>query len=94
MEQINFADEPEKCVKEINRFFKKIKKFSNHKNMLMRSAITLKTQMIIANAAYFTGHWEMLFKKEETKPEIFYNENGIPIYIDMMKTTGKFQYGM
>lgn len=57
MKQINFADEPEKCVKQINGFFKKITKFSYHKNMLMRSAITLKTQMIIANAAYFSGHW-------------------------------------
>lgn len=56
IEQLNFADEPDKCAEHINRFVEQVTK-NNIRNILTPFHISRETQLIIVNAIYFKGKW-------------------------------------
>lgn len=93
IEVLDFAAEPEKCRSQINTFVEEVTK-NNIKDFLPQGSINTDTNVILANAAYFKGNWLSKFDKEETQKKIFYEHSRMPVYVDMMKQRGNFNYGI
>lgn len=92
VESLDFAKEPEVSRETINKFIGDVTK-GNLNDLLVPGAISQDTKLVLANAAYFKGQWASKFDVEETKPRIFYDFGRIPVYVDMMKQRGYFNYG-
>lgn len=92
IEKLDFATEPDQCRNQINSFVEEVTK-NNIKDLLPPGSISTDTKVVLANAAYFKGHWTSKFDKEETQKKIFYEHSRMPVYVDMMKQKGSFNYG-
>lgn len=92
IESLDFKGEPVASSDVINTFIEETTK-ENIKNLLVPGAITSATKLVLANAAYFKGQWASKFDAEDTKPRIFYDFGRMPVYVDMMKQRGYFNYG-
>lgn len=93
IEALDFATEPEQCRSQINTFVEEVTK-NNIKDLLPPGSISTATNLVLANAAYFKGNWASKFDAEETQKKIFYEHGRMPVYVDMMKQRGHFNYGM
>ena len=51
------------------------------------------TRFVLANAIYFKGRWQSMFKPEDTRKRDFFLPDSTTIETDMMHQTGKFQIG-
>lgn len=89
---MNFTSNPERARGQINIFIEDVTK-NMIKQLLPPNLITSDTESVLINAAYFKGNWVSKFNKE-TRKEIFYKDNNIPVYVDMMSQRGFFNYGM
>lgn len=92
VESLDFHNEPDTSRDVINKFVSDVTK-GNIVDLLVPGAISDETKLVLANAAYFKGQWSSKFDPEETKPRIFYDFGRIPVYVDMMKQRGYFNYG-
>lgn len=92
IESLDFQTDPESSRGTINKFVSDVTR-GNINDLLVPGAITDETKLVMANAAYFKGQWSSKFDPEETKPRIFYDFGPIPVYVDMMKQRGYFNYG-
>lgn len=92
IETMDFGAEPEESRNEINRFVERITK-NNIKNLLPVGSIKTDTNAVLANAASFKGDWALKFDRENTKKKIFYEHGRLPVYVEMMKQKGNFNYG-
>lgn len=93
IEVLNFASEPEEARNQINQFVEEVTK-DNIKDLLPPGSISHDTNVVLANAAYFKGNWASKFDKEDTQKKIFYEHSRMPVYVDMMRQRGNFNYGM
>ena len=48
--------------------------------------------LFLINAIYFKGKWQVEFKKENTKPDVFKLSNGDQKQVSMMSQSGDFRY--
>lgn len=92
IEAMDFGAEPEQSRNYINQFVERITK-DNIKNLLPAGSIKTDTNAVLANAASFKGGWSLKFDKENTKKKIFYEHGRLPVYVEMMKQKGNFNYG-
>lgn len=92
IKKLDFLTDPVASRNEINGFVEEVTK-NNIKELLTPDAITSNTHLVVANAAYFKGQWASKFEQEDTKPTIFYDHGRMPVYVDMMKQRGTFNYG-
>lgn len=92
IEAMDFGAEPEQSRNQINQFVQKITK-NNIRNLLPAGSIKTDTNAVLANAASFKGDWVLKFDKENTKKKIFYEHGRLPVYVEMMKQKGEFNYG-
>ena len=79
------------AAKEINSWI------SNKTNKLIKDIINPNninefTRLVIANAIFFIGKWDHGFKKQATKPDIFYTINKAETKIDFMHKTEYLYY--
>lgn len=92
MEVMDFGAEPEQSRHRINEFVQRITK-NNIKDLLPVGSIKTDTNAILTNAASFKGDWAAKFDKENTKKKLFYEHGRLPVYVEMMKQKGNFNYG-
>lgn len=90
---MDFATQPDECRSRINGFVEEVTK-NNIKELLPPGSISTDTKVVLANAAYFKGQWSSKFDKEDTQKKIFYEHSRMPVYVDMMRQRGSFNYGM
>ncbi|GFT03474.1 serpin B8, partial [Nephila pilipes] len=69
----DFANNADKAVKEINDW---VKEKTNGKIENLLDQLDPSTLMVLLNAVYFKGKWEVPFDPRLTEPSIFYN-NGV-----------------
>lgn len=93
IEKMDFATQPDQCRGQINGFVEEVTK-NNIRDLLPPGSISTDTKVVLANAAYFKGQWSSKFDKEETQKKIFYEHSRMPVYVDMMRQRGSFNYGM
>lgn len=92
IETLDFATDPEQSRNQINQFVEDVTK-NNIKDLLPPGSIGTDTNVVLANAAFFKGNWASKFDKEDTEKKIFYEHSRMPVYVDMMKQRGHFNYG-
>ena len=68
--ELDFKNEPEPSRKLINTWVEE-KTMDKIKDLLGKGSITERTVMVLVNAIYFKGDWEVPFKKESTKDNMF-----------------------
>lgn len=92
IEQLNFTGNPEGCRTQINALVEQVTQ-NNIKDLLVPSSISSETKLVVVNAAFFKGLWSSKFEKEDTTMDIFYDHGKMPVYVEMMKQRGQFNYG-
>jgi serpin B len=55
------------------------------RNLIPRGGVSAETRMVLANAAYFKGLWELAFREEDTKDQPFYLEGGADVDVPLMQ---------
>lgn len=93
IEKMDFATQPDQCRNQINGFVEEVTK-NNIRDLLPPGSISTDTKVVLANAAYFKGLWASKFDKEDTQKKIFYEHSRMPVYVDVMRQRGSFNYGM
>lgn len=93
IEKMDFATQPDECRGRINGFVEEVTK-NNIRDLLPPGSIGTDTKVVLANAAYFKGQWSSKFDKEDTEKKIFYEHSRMPVYVDMMRQRGSFNYGV
>ena len=63
--ELNFAEEAEKCRKEINKWVED-KTNDKIKNLLPQGSVTSLTRFVLTNAIYFKSNWKSKFDKKHT----------------------------
>lgn len=92
IEQLDFTENTEGCRAHINAFVEQVTQ-NNIKDLLVPGSVSSDTKLVVTNAAFFKGQWAAKFDKEDTKMDIFYDHGKMPIYVEMMKQRGHFNYG-
>ncbi|MDD1660997.1 MAG: serpin family protein [Methanomicrobiales archaeon] len=85
---LDFIRNPEDSRMTINRW---VEDHTNQKilDLIPKGAITTLTRLVITNAVYFKGTWELQFDKNLTKEEDFRAAPGRTVKVEMMERTGK-----
>ncbi|GJQ84145.1 hypothetical protein Trydic_g12117 [Trypoxylus dichotomus] len=78
-------------AKQINDW---ISERTKHKiqDVIVESALTEETRVVLVNAVYFKGSWAHPFKMHETQKDKFYISDLQTVDCQMMQTTGDFYY--
>lgn len=90
---LDFESEPELCRVRINELVEDVTK-NNIQELLPAGSIRTDTNIVLLNAASFKGTWAAKFDKGNTKKKIFYQHGQLPVYVEMMKQKGNFNYGV
>ena len=71
LEQVDFRNATEKAREQINRW---VEKKTNDKieDLIPRGALNALTRLVLTNAIYFKGLWDMPFKPEQTEDRDFW----------------------
>lgn len=88
---VDFVNDLENSVKKINTWIEE-KTEGKIKDMITKNDVDSLTRLILTNAIYFKGMWEIPFDPSQTKKEFFYVDENTTVEIDMMKLTTKFRY--
>ena len=62
------------------------------KDLIPPGSINSMTRLVLTNAIYFKGKWDIEFDKEDTREEEFTLDSGDKIQVDMMHNTENFGY--
>jgi serpin B len=89
--QMDFIGAPEPARNTINGWVEDQTK-NKIKDLLPPRSINQDTRLVLSNAIYFKGFWELQFKKTATKDEPFYSLNGKDVKVPMMRQTESFGY--
>lgn len=90
--KLDFLNQPENALKEINDFVKDATK-GNIPKLLGAGDVTRETKIVLANAAYFKGSWASKFDPKDTKREIFYSKPDEYHFVQMMSKNGSYNHG-
>jgi len=88
---VNFLEEPEKAVVIINDWVSN-KTNDKIKNLVNEGVINPSTRLVLTNAIYFKGKWELAFKKENTTSESFSVDKTSTVQAPTMKQKASFAY--
>ena len=89
--EIDFARTTEAARKTINEW---TSKQTNKKipELLAQGILTEMTRLVLTNAIYFKGSWEVEFPKAQTRPESFHLNGKEQALVPMMFRKGDFRY--
>ena len=86
--QTDFINAPEKARVHINEWVAE----DRIQEIAPVNSITSRTRMVLANAVYFSGAWEMPFVASETREAAFYPGHRDSIDVPFMHNDGQFPY--
>ena len=81
---------PKEARKAINKWVKS-KTSKKIQQLIAEGSISGKTKMVLVNAIYFKGDWDIKFKKSKTRKEYFYVSPDQAVLADMMFINDKFK---
>lgn len=89
---LDFIDDTDNSRETINKWVEE-KTTNKIKNLFSEGSINPDTRLILTNAIYFKGDWEIQFEPKNTQKETFFTFSGKNQEVDMMKLTGEsFNY--
>lgn len=88
---LDIQNHPEQTRQEINAWVENVT-HSEIKNILASGDIDSRTQLVVANAAYFKGQWVSRFDADKTKDMIFYTSSNKTSFVPMMTQKGNFKW--
>lgn len=89
--QLDIQDHVEETRQEINAWVEKVT-HNEIQNLLSSGDIDSRTQLVVANAAYFKGQWASRFDAEKTKQMPFYTSSEKYSFVPMMTQKGTFKW--
>lgn len=89
--ELDIQNQPEITRQEINKWVENVT-HSEIKDILLPGDIDSRTQLVVANAAYFKGQWEYRFDADKTKQMNFYTSNNESSLVPMMTQKGTFKW--
>lgn len=92
-QSMDFRREPEQSRSYINGWIANVTE-NNIKDVLVDGSITVNTNIVLANAAFFKGQWASQFDAADTKPGLFYPSADKQVFVDMMYKKGHFSHGL
>lgn len=87
--QLNIKDNAEATRLQINNWIANVT-HNEIKDMIASGDIDSRTQLVLANAAYFKGQWSSRFSAEKTKQMPFHTSTDKVSFVPMMKQKGIF----
>ena len=90
--QVNFVEASEEVRQEINSWVEE-QTHQKIRNILAPGTLNELTRLVLTNAIYFKGNWEMEFNKDQTQQESFWPTPGQEIQTPMMHQQSNFKYG-
>jgi len=90
--ELDFVGSTEKAIKTINKWVKK-KTNKKIKELVSKQTVNKGTRLVLTNAIYFKGKWNIQFSKQDTKKETFHVTGSSTVDVDMMHLKSKrFKY--
>ena len=90
--ETNFK-QPEPARKQINAWVEKETK-DKIKELIPTGVLNGLTRMVLTNAVYFKGDWQVKFDKKHTNDESFTHADGSKAKVPTMNLTSEFNYGV
>lgn len=91
IQRLDFEGAPEESRIKINTWVEEQTK-GNIKNLIPQDGITVNTNLVVVNAAYFKGLWASQFSPERTKKEVFFESRSRQTLVEMMHQKGNFNH--
>jgi serpin B len=88
--EVDFRPQPDEALRTINTWVSD-KTRAKIKELLKRRHINADTSLVLTNAIYFKGQWQMQFKEADTRDEDWYGLNGTG-KVPMMHQRGGYLY--
>ena len=88
---LDLAGAPEQSRMRINKWVEK-KTCGKISELLAKGSIDPQTRLVLTNAVYFKGDWEVPFKGTDTLEGLFTREDGTTTKVPMMHRTGEYRY--
>lgn len=89
--EVDFAGAREQARRTINKWVED-RTSGKIKDLIQPSDLCGLTRLVLTNAIYFKGKWEIQFKPELTKPMPFYKSEREKADVPMMHQVAKFNY--
>ena len=89
VKRMTFRTNPDDCRLEINKWVEQQTR-DRIKDLLPGGSITDMTSLVLTNAIYFKGQWDVKFKEENTKQGTFITLSRKEVPVDMMNIQEKF----
>lgn len=86
---VNFKEDPEAVVKEINRW---VSEETEERIPKIVDSLPPETGLVLANVIYFNAKWKLPFKESATYEEPFHLLDGQPKSVPMMHQRNHFRY--
>lgn len=87
----DFVSAADRVRREINAWADK-QTHGRIKDLIPPGVVDAMTRMVLVNAIYFKGRWDIPFPKQATSPAPFYTRPDAPVDAPMMRNTAKFGY--
>ncbi len=91
LNQVNFKGATEAARLTINRWVEQ-KTQDKIKDLLQPGSLRADTRLVLTNAIYFKGDWQVQFDKAQTKDEDFYLSQAQTATVPLMHREGGFNY--
>lgn len=91
VKKTDFKNQTEKSRLDINKWVE-IQTKNKIKELLKPNILSQSTKLVIINAIYFNGTWDVKFDKKFTKNDIFLTEENIKKEVPFMNITGQYKY--
>jgi serpin B len=92
LEQVDFAKATEQARQTINRWVER-RTQKRIKNLIPKGILTPLTRLVLTNAIYFKGTWQVQFAKAKTKKQPFTLEGGKRVEVPLMHhPKGRWKY--
>lgn len=89
--EVDYVKAREQARQTINKWVE-AKTNDKIKNLIQPDDLSTLTRLVLTNAIYFKGKWEIQFKPEATKPMPFYISAKEKVDVPMMHQVAKFNY--